>query len=302
MQENEPINTPAKNLLLMYSNLSVHTQPKRSRWKHWHAATVFLLTICSAACVSAWAQTPGTHEMTAKPPENTDPERQQVSYGTGFSISKGYILTAYHVVKDIPKVLIGSAAMGKWTVSEVVKTDPVLDLALIKTSLDLPVLSIARSDQVPIGLEITVIGYPQPRIQGLTPKITQGIINGYPNLKQQAEDRGYFQISAEVSRGNSGGPLLGPDGTVIGMIQRKLDTQRVMDRTQEWTVNISYALRSSHLLGFLNGTQAIADLRQLDTQQLLRPYQIYERATPGVVSIIARQLNLAPKITRPSTP
>lgn len=234
-----------------------------------------------------FAQTVPSTELSkdnAPSPETINP---QFPFGTGFAVGNGHVLTAYHVVKNSPKVLVKSAGLNKWVLCEVVKTDPVLDLALIKTPLDLPALTLAGSDQVPMGLEITVIGYPQPRIQGMTPKITQGIINGYPSLRQQEENRGYFQISAEISRGNSGGPLLGPDATVIGMIQRKLDSQRVMDRTQEWMVNISYALRSSHIMDFLQNTSVNVRIKKLDAQQMLRPYQIYEQANPSVVSVIA---------------
>lgn len=250
-----------------------------------------LMSLICMGCISAAAQP--QQPVTPTPPASITPlineaERQQVSFGTGFSIGNGFILTAHHVVKTLNKVLVGSVQTGKWINSEVIKTDAVLDLALIKTSLELPALNLAKSDQIPIGLEITVIGFPQPRIQGLTPKITQGIINGYPNLKQQTEDRGYFQISAEISQGNSGGPLLGPDGTIIGMVQRKLNSQRVMDRTQEWTVNVGFALRSAHILGFLEGTPATVQVKTFDTQNLLRPYQIYEKVNPGIVSIIAR--------------
>jgi len=99
-----------------------------------------------------------------------------------------------------------------------------------------------------------------------------------------------------VSRGNSGGPLVGPDGSVIGMIQRKLDTQRILDRTQEWTVNVSYALRSSHIVTFLAGTEAAVAIEMLDLQQTLRPHLVYERVNPSIVSII-----VPPPARRPAT-
>jgi S1-C subfamily serine protease len=250
-----------------------------------------LMSLICVGCISVAAQPHPS--ATPTPPASiaplmTEAERQQVSFGTGFSIGNGFILTAHHVVKNLNKVLVGSVQTGKWVSSDVVKIDAVLDLALIKTSLEVPPLELARSDKVPMGLEISVIGFPQPKIQGLTPKITQGIINGYPNLKQQAEDRGYFQISADISQGNSGGPLIGPDGSVIGMVQRKLSSQRVLERTQEWTVNVGFALRSSHILGFLEGTTATVQVKPLDTQTLLRPFQIFEKVNPSVVSIIAR--------------
>ncbi len=248
-----------------------------------------LMGLICMGCISVAAQPqqPPTPPA-AIAPLMTEAERQQVAFGTGFSIGNGFVLTAQHVVKNLSKVLVGSTQTGKWVSSDVVKIDAVLDLALIKTSLELPALQLARSDKVPMGLEVSVIGFPQPKIQGLTPKITQGIINGYPNHKQQAEDRGYFQISADISQGNSGGPLIGPDGSVIGMVQRKLNSQRVLERTQDWTVNVGFALRSSHILGFLEGTAATVQVKPLETQTLLRPFQIFEKVNPGVVSIIAR--------------
>ncbi len=253
--------------------------------KHWMAGLALGFSCCFVLPVGA--QAVATNEPSKDAKQSAEVISQQLAFGTGFSLGNGYVLTAYHVVKNIPKVLVGQPSLNKWTVSEVIKTDSVLDLALIKTPLDLPALKLATSDQVPIGLEVSVIGYPLPKIQGMTPKITQGIINGYPNLKQQDENRGYFQISAEVSRGNSGGPVLGPDATVIGIVQRKLDAQRVMDRTQEWIVNISYALRSAHILEFLQDTPVNPQVKKPDLQQQLRPYQIYEQVNPGVVSIIA---------------
>jgi len=212
----------------------------------------------------------------------------QMAFGTGFSVDDGYFLTAYHVIKNSSQILVGTADSQRWHTSELVKFDPVLDLALLKTKLKLPVLGFVKSDQVPIGWEIFVVGYPGPKIQGLTPKITQGIINGYQTAALQADDRGYFQLSAEVARGNSGGPLIGADGSVVGMIQRKLDSQKLMDRTQELVVNISYALRSSHILNFLEGTPVNPHIQKIHVDQPLRAYQIYQQVTPSVVSIIGR--------------
>lgn len=265
------------------------------RRREW-IALILALAACWPALAQGPAPAPSSPSVPASPPAADSPVRAAVSFGTGFSIGNGYVLTAQHVVRDATRVMVGQGGRGQWVPSEVVKTDALLDLALIRTPLALPAARLARSDNVPVGLEIFVIGYPQPSVHGLSPKITQGLINGYPRRPPQAQDTGYFQISAEVSRGNSGGPLVGPDGSVIGMIQRKLDTQRILDRTQEWMVNVSYALRSSHIVTFLAGTEAAVVVEMLDLQQTLRPHLVYERVNPSIVSII-----VPPPARRPAT-
>lgn len=217
---------------------------------------------------------------------------QTAGFGTGFSLGDGYILTAYHVIRQSNNILVGTGLTQRWTLAEIVKHDPVLDLVLLKTRVNLPSVAFANSSLAPTGLEITVIGYPQPGVQGLTPKITQGLINGTQSERSQSMDRGYFQISAEIAKGNSGGPLISADGLVLGMVQRKIDAQRVMDKTQDLMVNVSYALRSSQILAFLEGTPVIPLVKPLNVSSLLRPYQIFEQLNPSVVAILGRNTPL----------
>lgn len=262
----------------------------RTRATHLGPAALLLLLCLAWGNGPAKAQ-PAAPASSAAPTEA--PERLGVSHGTGFSVGQGYILTAQHVVRNATRVLVGQGP-GKWVAAEVVKTDAVLDLALLRTPLNLPGARIARSASVPVGLEIFVVGYPQPSIQGMSLKITQGLINGHSRTQPPGTDKGYFQISAEVSRGNSGGPLIGSDGSVIGMVQRKLDSQRVLERTQEWTVNVSFALRSGHLIDFLEGTPAATAPETLDVQSNLRPHQIYAQAQALVVPVVAASRGTAP--------
>jgi S1-C subfamily serine protease len=203
-------------------------------------------------------------------------------------VDKGYLLTAAHVVQDRTQWLVGPNAAGRWVAATVVKMDRTGDLALLKVPLDAPALALSPSSEVPIGLEVSVIGFPQPRFQGLTRKITQGIVNGVQRPNEQERDAGFFQISAEVSRGNSGGPVLAPDGTVIAMVLRKLDSARVAQQTQDMPINVNYALRSSALIRFLEDSPARAAVRPLQVGTVLRPYEVFMRAGPSVLSIIGR--------------
>ena len=139
---------------------------------------------------------------------------EERSIATGFFITDtGYVLTAYHVIADYKNinVLVDKRRLMK---AQVIKTNPELDLALLKISAITPFAYLSHSKGVPAGMDVVTIGYPQVAIQGLTPKITKGIVNSSTGLR---DDKNSFQFSAEVQKGNSGGPLIGPGGTIVGL-------------------------------------------------------------------------------------
>ncbi|WP_158238083.1 serine protease [Limnohabitans sp. 15K] len=229
----------------------------------------------------------------ASTPTHLAPPANPVSWGTGFVVSEGHLLTSLHLVRDKTTIFVGpvgTLAIGqpRWVVAELVRTDPALDLALIKARIDLPALALHPTPTVPLGLEISVIGFPQPRIQGMSKKITQGIVNGYRSPNMQAATDGLMQISAEVSQGNSGGPVLAPDGTVVGMVQSKLNATQVAERTKDLMFNVSFALRSSELIRFLQGTAVQPLQRSVSLQTHLRPYQIFEQSQASVLVVMSR--------------
>ena len=234
------------------------------------------------------ASSPVPPSATPPAPAASTPDANRIQFGTGFVIDQGYILTAWHVIQDRGQWQVGPNAAGRWVNATLVKVDRANDLALLKAPLEAPALALAPSNEVPIGLEISVIGFPQPRYQGMTRKITQGYVNGVQRASQQELDTGLLQISAEVSMGNSGGPVFAPDGAVVGMVQRKLDVQRIAQQTNDWMVNVSYAQRSSTLIRFLQDSPARATVRPLQLATVLRPYQLFEKVGPSVVSVSAR--------------
>lgn len=253
-------------------------------------------------CLNAQAQTPNwSHRIQALPQVVPDPvkvipqeqPKQSSSWGTGFVIAPGYMLTAYHVVQQKSQIRVGPLGLAgtgpaRWLTAELVKTDPSVDLALLKIPENLPVLKLNPSPSIPVGLEAFVIGYPQPRIQGASRKITSGIVNGYRNPSLNQPESGMLQISAEVSQGNSGGPVLAPDGTVIGMVQKKINATRVAEKTQDLLVNVNYALRSSQMVDFLRSTEAAYQTQSLQLGNALRPYQIFEMHQHSVLAVMGR--------------
>jgi S1-C subfamily serine protease len=211
-----------------------------------------------------------------------------VSWGTGFVVGEGYVLTAWHVIKDRNKLMVGPTANARWVSAEVVQIDSKLDLALLKANVNLPALRLASRAHVPHGLEVSVIGYPQPRLQGQGKKITHGIVNGYHSDTAQMQDTSLMQISAEVAQGNSGGPVLAPDGTVVGMVLRKLDAAKVAERSQDVPTNVNFALRSAALVQFMEKGPVAARTQEISLQTVLRPYQVYEQFQGSVLTVVGQ--------------
>lgn len=222
-----------------------------------------------------------------------------LSMGTGFVVADGLMVTAAHVLRDKDSVWVGPMEAKRWLRAQVVKVDEQHDLALIAVKLDAPALSLARWSDVPNGLEVFVVGFPQPRLQGLSKKITQGLINGNRSDRNESFDSGYFQFSAEVQQGNSGGPIFSPDGLVVGMVQKKLNALSVAEKTNDLPVNVSYGLKSSEIVNFLAGTPAQANVSSLSLRTLLRPYQVFAQHQGSIFAVVGRKSPAAPEASSP---
>jgi S1-C subfamily serine protease len=255
-----------------------------------------LINLCAGLLLLASHLTTHAQQNVVTPNSPSIPQNQATSIGTGFVVANGYVLTALHVVLNNDIILVGPTLDKKWLKAELIKTDLISDLALLAVSVDAPPLSLASWKDVPVGLEVTAIGYPQPRLQGLSKKITQGIINGNRTDRNESINAEYFQYSAETSVGNSGGPLITPDGLVIGMIQSKLNALGAAQKTNDLAINVSYGLKSSKLISFLEQSPAKANVNNLSLSIVLRPYQLYEKTQASVFAVLARK---APAGTSP---
>ncbi len=213
-------------------------------------------------------------------------EKPTSSVGTGFFVSKaGHIVTAYHVIRGRSQVLVGPVDRGLWRIATVVKIDETNDLALLQAKLDRPPLSIAPWSEVPVGLEAVVIGYPQPFVQGLSKKVTQGIVNGE---RTESGEHAQFQLSAEVQRGNSGGPVLSPDGLVIGVVRGKLTALSLAQKTGDISQNVNYGLKSSRLIEFLQSAGVSVQVEKPNLTLHPRPYETFRKAEASIVAVVGR--------------
>jgi S1-C subfamily serine protease len=167
--------------------------------------------------------------------------------GTGFFITDdGYLISNYHVVKAAAKVrLVTSAGTVD---AKVVQVDAANDLALLKADGKFSPLPISPSRSAQMGGTVATIGFPDPSLQGFSPKLAKGEI---ASLSGAGDDPRYFQISVPVQPGNSGGALVDERGNVIGIVSAKLDASTALAMSGSLPENVNYAVKSSLLLSFL---------------------------------------------------
>jgi serine protease Do len=143
--------------------------------------------------------------------------RKSASLGSGFIISAdGYIVTNNHVVEGADAIRVSMGRVGKEDTYEaqVIGTDPMTDLALIKIDASgLPFLVFGDSDALEVGEWVVAIGSPL----GLDHTVTAGIISAKGRSIQSGPYDDFLQTDASINRGNSGGPLINMDGQVVGI-------------------------------------------------------------------------------------
>jgi serine protease Do len=153
-----------------------------------------------------------------------DSERTSNGMGTGVIIDeKGYIITNYHVVKDIRKIRVTTYAENekdrKEYIAALVAKDNEADLAVIKINTRQPLkpITLGRSHDLMPGEACLAIGNPY----GYAFSLTDGRIGAInrdvsiPDISQVY--RLTIQTTAGINPGNSGGPLLNVNGEMIGI-------------------------------------------------------------------------------------
>ena len=140
-----------------------------------------------------------------------DDNGQPLSFGSGFFISDGLIASNYHVVEGASRgyaKLIGKKT--KYDIEGYVAVDTVRDLVILKISSPVnPTLKSNDSDHCQVGEKVFAVGNPQ----GLEGTFSQGIIS---SIRDAGSDK-LLQITAPISPGSSGGPVLNEQGKVIGV-------------------------------------------------------------------------------------
>ena len=137
--------------------------------------------------------------------------------GSGFLISAdGRIVTNNHVISGSSKIEVKFADQSRY-IAKVLVRDQADDLALIQIEpkKKLPFLKLGDSDALQVGQKVLAIGNPF----GYDGTLTAGIVSSVGREIRSENNRleGLIQTDAAINEGNSGGPLLDSQGSVIGI-------------------------------------------------------------------------------------
>lgn len=216
------------------------------------------------------------------PPRAVDGSQPRSS-GTGFFISEdGYLITNEHVVHGAGQVkVLTSTGMNA---AKVILADPASDLALLKVQGEFHCLPIKPSRSVRLGETVATVGFPNPVLQGFSPKLAKGEIASLAGIQ---DDPKWFQVSLPVQPGNSGGALVDTSGNVIGVIVAKLGARAALISSGTLPENVNYAIKSSFLLGFL---EACPDAANHIAEPVSSSQDAFEKVTERVQSASAMVL------------
>ena len=150
---------------------------------------------------------------------------QSLGLGTGVIISdSGYILTNQHVAGDRYGKCYVTLDTGKEYSAEVVWADSDIDLAIIKINAITPTyVKVGDSDSIRVGEAVYAIGNPIGFEFMRT--VTSGIVSALDRTIQLEETvymADLIQTDATINPGSSGGPLITPNGEVIGINSVKI--------------------------------------------------------------------------------
>ncbi len=160
---------------------------------------------------------------------NSKPE----AMGTGFAVTDHLIATNFHVIQNSFSLTVSSSQTHQELKVEGIKgIDRDNDLALIQVSDMLQPLEIKRTS-TEVGETIYAVGNPR----GLEESLSSGLISGI----RDSSGTTLYQISAPISPGSSGGPVLTAKPEVVGVATSYLEDGQ----------NLNFAVSGQHLLSLL---------------------------------------------------
>ena len=146
--------------------------------------------------------------------DQTRDDGATAALGSGFVVrADGLIVTNRHVIVGARKVHV-HLPDGRDVTAEIIGSDALTDIALLRVHAGtLPTIRLGSSEDISVGDAVIAIGNPF----GLGQSVSSGIVSARARSLEDDPYINFLQTDAAINRGNSGGPLLSVDGTVVGV-------------------------------------------------------------------------------------
>ena len=184
--------------------------------------------------------------------------------GTGFFVDRdGTIVTNYHVIENGYEGVAVLKNVGKFEIKEIIGFDESLDIAILKIDYKSEKILEKRTKQIEVGETVYALG----SSEGLTNSFSSGIISA---LDRQFDGNHYIQVTAPISHGNSGGPLIDKNGKVIGITSAGIEDGQNLNLVIPITAidlvdkNLHYEFRQFFILKARDGrdTLSVDEIKQ----------------------------------------
>lgn len=212
--------------------------------------------------------------------------------GTGFFVNaEGWLVTNAHVVEGCAR----ASVLGLGDLADM-KVDKQNDLAAARVVGTAPKATLRLRQRPPrLGEDVAAFGYPLRGMLSESVKVTTGNINSLTGLR---DDTRFLQVSTPIQPGNSGGPLVDREGSLLGITTSTLALD-AMVQAGALAQNVNFAIRSTVLEIFLQSRGisyggAGAPGEKLDTADLA------DKVAPAVVQVFCH--GAAPAVTAAATP
>lgn len=150
------------------------------------------------------------------------PQCNSASEGSGWVYSDKYVATNAHVVAAAQKVAVQVTGKGRALPAEVVGFNPKSDVAVLYVpELEAPPMRLGSA--LSAGDDSVVVGFPENGPYTISPsRVRESLTAEGRDIYDSGKAvRKVYSLRADVRPGNSGGPLIGADGRVSGMVFAK---------------------------------------------------------------------------------
>ncbi len=175
----------------------------------------------------------------------TNKQGNALQFGSGFVIKGGMVVSNQHVISGGTGGYI-LANDEEYKILGVLASDEQNDLAILKISEhSIPQLSIHSGSNLKVGADVYVAGNPL----GLSGTFSEGMLSSIRKVKGKQ----LYQITAPISQGSSGGPVLDKKAVVVGVITSYIEDGQ----------NINFAVPSTYLNTLINNIGPLLPLSNI---------------------------------------